>query len=80
MPDSGHQTFLMAKKKLDLNSLDIPDEKKRRGSFIVRLAMSRVTLRQHRDALKAAARMVLVLPVIQVALLVCVFSASLSHL
>ena len=67
----------MAKKKLDLNSLELPDSKKRRGSFIVKLALARVTLHQHRDALKAASRMVLVLPVLQVALLVGVLNAEL---
>lgn len=67
----------MAKTKLDLNSLELPAEKKRRGSFIVRLALARVTLHQHRDALKAASRMVMVLPVIQVALLVGVLNGEL---
>ncbi|MCB9933681.1 MAG: hypothetical protein H6841_09690 [Planctomycetes bacterium] len=67
----------MAKKKLDLGSLEIPDEKKRRGSFIVRLALRRIALRQHRDALKAAARMVLLLPGLQAALLVGVLHAEL---
>ncbi|MCB9895178.1 MAG: hypothetical protein H6839_12060 [Planctomycetes bacterium] len=64
-------------KKLDLNALELPDEKKRRGSYIVRLALARVTLHQHRDALKAASRMVLVLPAIQVALLVGVLNGEL---
>ncbi|MBZ0134907.1 MAG: hypothetical protein K8I27_00875 [Planctomycetes bacterium] len=63
-------------KKLDLNSLSIPDEKKRRGSFIVRIATRRMTLRQNRAALKAASRMVLVLPLIQVALLVGVLKGE----
>lgn len=67
----------MAKKKLDLKSLDIPDEKKRRGSFVVRLALRRVKLRQNRAALKAASRMVLIIPVVQVALLVGVLNEAL---
>ncbi|MCA8913786.1 MAG: hypothetical protein KDB90_00140 [Planctomycetes bacterium] len=66
----------MAKKKLDLNTLELPDDKKRRGSYIVRLALARVTLHQHRDALKASSRMVMALPVIQVALLVGVLNGE----
>ena len=67
----------MARKKLDRNALELPDGKKRRGSFIVRMALKRVTLHQHRDALKAASRMVLALPLLQSALLVGVLNAEL---
>lgn len=66
----------MAKKKLDLRTLQLPDQKRRRGSFVVRLALRRLALRQHRDALKASARMVLALPALQAALLVGVLKAE----
>lgn len=63
-------------KKPKLNSYEIPEGKRRRGSFIVRLAIRRVSLHQHRDALKSASRMVLALPVIQGILLVGIFNAE----
>ncbi len=66
----------MAKKKLDLATFELPDGRKRRGSFVVRLALRRLSLRQHRDALKAAARMVLVLPALQAGLLVGVLKGE----
>lgn len=66
----------MVKKKLDLKSLELPDDKKRRGSFIVRLALRRVKLRQNRAALKAASRMVLLLPIVQAGLLVGVLNEA----
>ena len=66
----------MAKKKHDLATFELPDARKRRGSFVVRLALRRIILRQHRDALKAAARMVLVLPALQAGLLVGVLKGE----
>ena len=68
---------VMVKKKLDLKSLELPDEKKRRGSFVVRLALRRVKLRQNPAALKAASRMVLLLPLVQAGLLVGVLNQEL---
>lgn len=67
----------MVKKKLDLKTLELPDRQKRRGSFIVRLALRRVKLRQNRAALKAASRMVLLMPLVQTALLVGVLNEAL---
>lgn len=66
----------MAKKKLNEYTSDIPDDQRRRGSFVVRIALQRVAQHQHRDALKAASRMVLALPLIQGALLVGVLNAQ----
>jgi hypothetical protein len=66
----------MAKKKLDLNSLTIPESKRRRGSFVVRMALRRVVMRQNPRALKAASRMVLALPLFQAGLLVGVLKAE----
>jgi hypothetical protein len=63
--------------KADLSKYTIPDEKKRRGSFVVRQALRRVTLRQHRSALLAAAHILLLLPIIQGVLLVGVLNAEL---
>jgi hypothetical protein len=49
---------------------------RRRGSFAVRMALRRIRLRQNPKALKAAARMVLVLPILQSALLVGILNAE----
>jgi hypothetical protein len=68
------------RKKIDLSTLTIPDEKKRRGSFIVRQALRRVTLRQNKAALKAAAWMLLLMPVVQAILLVGLLNSELWHL
>lgn len=62
--------------KPNLNELELPESKRRRGSFIVRIALKRVKLRQNRHALTAASWMVLALPVIQVVLLVGVLNAE----
>jgi hypothetical protein len=45
----------------------------RRGSFVIREALRRATLRQHPAALKAAARMMLALPLVQGFILVALF-------
>ncbi|MBX3460539.1 MAG: hypothetical protein KF696_11345 [Planctomycetes bacterium] len=59
-----------------LSSYTLPDEQRRRGSFVVRMMLRRVSLRQHPAALKAAARVLLVLPLLQGALLVGVLNAE----
>jgi len=64
------------KSKLDLSTLSIPDEKKRRGSFVVRQALRRVVLHQHRSALKAAAYMLLLLPIFQGVMLVGILNSE----
>jgi hypothetical protein len=65
------------KQKVDFSAYSIPDAQKRRGSFVVRQALRRVTLRQHRSALLAAAHILLLLPVVQGVLLVGVLNAEL---
>jgi hypothetical protein len=62
--------------KPDLSSFTIPESKKRRGSFVVRAALHRVALPQNRHALKAASRMVLALPLIQIVVLVGILNAE----
>jgi hypothetical protein len=62
--------------KPSLASYELPESKRRRGSFVVRMALQRIALRQRPEALKAAARMVLLLPIIQVTLLVGILNAE----
>src|SRR5689334_3532315 len=63
--------------KRPLSSYAPPPGKRRRGSFVLRMAMRRITLRQKPAALKAAAKMVLILPLIQALLLVGLLNAEL---
>ena len=63
-------------KKRSFSSYAPPPGKRLLGSFVLRMALRRVRLRQKPQALKAAARMVLLLPVYQAALLVGVLNAE----
>jgi hypothetical protein len=62
--------------KRPLSSYRPPPGMLRRGSFAVRMALRRIRLRQNPKALKAAARMVLLLPLLQSALLVGILKAE----
>ncbi len=64
------------RKKPDLSSFELPDAQRRRGSFIIRIALKEVILRQHPAAMKAAGRLLLVLPFVQAALLVGILDAE----
>lgn len=60
-----------------LSSYNLPPEQRRRGSFVVRMVLRRVSLRQHPAALKAAARLLMLLPLVQGAILVGILNAEL---
>lgn len=64
------------RKKPDFSAFEIPEQQRRRGSFIIRIALKQAVLRQHPAAMRAAARMLLVLPVFQAAVLVGVLNAE----
>lgn len=63
-------------KKPDLASYAAPEGLNRRGSFIVREALKTKRLRQHPRAMKAAARMLLLLPFVQAGILVGILNAE----
>ncbi len=62
--------------KPTFDSYELPESKRRRGSFVVRLALQTAVLRQHPAALKAALRMLLLLPLFQAAILVGILHAE----
>jgi hypothetical protein len=62
--------------RANLSRVVIPEGQRRRGSYIIRLALERVTLKQNPAALKAAARMLLLLPLAQGAILVGILNGE----
>jgi hypothetical protein len=64
------------RKKIDFSSFELPDAQRRRGSFVIRIALKEVILKQHPAAMKAAGRLLLVLPFVQGALLVGILDAE----
>ncbi|MBK8207969.1 MAG: hypothetical protein IPK87_14425 [Planctomycetes bacterium] len=58
------------------DSYELPESKRRRGSFVVRLALQTAVLRQHPAALKSASRILLLLPFVQAAILVGILDAE----
>jgi hypothetical protein len=64
------------RKKPDFSSFELPDTQRRQGSFIIRIALKEVILKQHPAAMKAAGRLLLVLPFVQAALLVGILDAE----
>lgn len=59
-----------------LRNATLPERLQGQGSFLVRVALQRVALRQEPAALRAAGHMALALPLVQVALLVGVLDAE----
>lgn len=66
--------------KKPLSEMTIPEHKKRRGAYVIKMAIKGVALRQHPDALKAAARMALVMPVLQMIALVPILNVEIWNL
>ncbi|MHC4840657.1 MAG: hypothetical protein ACYTDT_06775 [Planctomycetota bacterium] len=62
--------------KKSLASLSIPEHKKRRGAYVVKMALRKVVSRQTPQALKTAATMSLLMPVLQMIILVPILNVE----
>ncbi|MEE9311597.1 MAG: hypothetical protein V3V10_04215 [Planctomycetota bacterium] len=77
-PDSPVSKGMHRKLKTkSLAEMSIPEHKKRRGAYVIKMAIRKLVSRQSPQALRTAARMAILMPVLQMIVMVGIFNAEL---